>query len=490
MIRSGLIRHARELVETIAAKTLIRRDRVKIANFARRTGNAKLGQQLLAPIINVEHKKILSGTPTEIVEYAACLSRLGIRSEAMRLLSLVTPTECHEVLLHRALIYISTWDYFNAKKVLLEFISQPRISEYEALVAKVNLSAAAIFLREYESASTIIDQVLKSTSSDQSRLIRMNALELLAQANLGQCDYSAASRNLATAETLAEKGGLYEFFISKWKFVTLLHLQGVNLSTKQNYLKLKQEANKHQHWESIRDCDYHWAKASKNNLLAKKLFFGTPYLLLKERYMELGINNAQDFKYRVPGTTSKVDPNCATILFNSGEIMKTSHFFKPGQIMHRTFQALSQDLYRPQTLIDIFAILFPEETYIPSLAVLRVHQALHRLNKTFKDWNLGLIVKSHDGFYTLKTEPSRQGIIIFEANNNELKTIDRCNLHTLAAAFGKSSFTTIKAAQLFEISVRSASRTIRQFEKSGHLKRIGCGPSCRYVLSAKNQGGS
>jgi hypothetical protein len=251
-----------------------------------------------------------------------------------------------------------------------------------------------------------------------------------------------------------------------------------------NLLSIKKEAQKRKYWESARDCDFHLVAVKNQKALARYLYFGTPFHSYRQRILKNLdkplIRLHENYPLKL-GKGKKV----FTINAITGEILLSSYYLKTGRTLHRLFNCIVEDFYRPKRVSEIFDRVFPGEFYSPSSSPDKVHQALKRLREFFRESKMPLIIEERNGSFRFVAAKGKQVRIIFGKNQNSnfLKTdLIKMNrrLIQLKQLLGGREFTTSNASQKLGLSSRATNYLLKSSLDSGQLVKTGKGPTTKY----------
>ncbi|HEX4923143.1 MAG TPA: hypothetical protein VFV50_03620, partial [Bdellovibrionales bacterium] len=352
------------------------------ANLARRSGLSQLSVRLLNPIVRPDLNVGRPAGPLELAEYAAALTNIGARLEALEILESLDAEKNEDVSLFIAFNHISIWDYARAIPFLESYIEQ-QTDPYKKLVGQVNLAAALVNESQNAAAEELLRDLEMRTRGKSALRLHANVLELRGQLMIDLKRFSDARRDLDRSETLLrEAKSLDDFFVLKWK----TFLAAEENTTAENLAaleSLKAEAAAKKHWETVRDCDYQRAKFTRDLTLFNKLFHGTPHESFRRRILRyLGGSHIipEEFDWK------PFAEQAGSIVLDVGlGQVGGRRVLKIGQVLQKLTAALTADFYRPARTAMIFARLFPGEHYDPVTSPNRVHKNVSRL----RDWIRG-----------------------------------------------------------------------------------------------------
>jgi hypothetical protein len=484
-----------------------RRELARLAALCRRTGLPEAGVRLLAPVVRPKARAVVRATPLEISEYAASLLNLGADREARELLDALSGEELPQALFFGALARFARWDYEGAIPCLKRYLAQEALGPYERRIGEVNLVAAKVAVFELhhheprapskaDELSDHIDRLLTETRAEEELLLHGNLLEVQAQLLIERHEFRRARASLEqSARLLKEIGSTGLLYVRKWSAV-LAALESPRSSSALDRLKhVRTEALASAQWETVRDCDFHLARAlqlarsrSSSPTLRRRLdylYFGTPHEPYRDRIarlfsyepgphydwrIEAFQNDRAKYKAKTEAVQTMIDP-----LHHSR--------LKPGQVMQRLLRVLASDFYRPHRLASLHAELFPDRHFSFETSPQVVHQAMKRLREWFAREDLALSIEESQGSYRLTgsaTIRTSRGPTTHDRAETQLLSW----LQALTPHFAKNptlSFQEIAAHSTH--SSRTTHRLIAQAVASGNLLREGTGKRTLYRLN-------
>lgn len=473
LIRSAKGEKARALLLELHEKKVPVNLLLQMAGLARRANLPELGVRLLNPIVRPKAKMKREASAKDIVEYAASLMRIGASKEASDLLETVDPTAVPEALLFRAMLLLKKWNYAEALPLLRRYLAIPEISEYQRAIGKINLGLTLIHENHLGEAKSVLSEVLEECSAKRYDLLHGNALRFLGNLEIARKNWEVGIEYFRQSENLlTDAKGLDYYFCKKWVAIAKFYLNPKSHECRTELDKMRDEARRLHHWESVRDLDYHQALVSRDTKLFELLYFGTPFPSFRARV-------TKDWK-RPEGETTyhwKMGSGEAHYIDIAME-QKTAQggFLKAGQSMHRLYVALTSDFYRPFTIAELYEQVFPEEFYCPGVSEFRVHQAMKRLRKWFEQNKIPLQIESVDGEYRLTTDECVE-ILIHEGG--KIQTSGDFRLQFLKTQLGEE-FSIKDAVPLLKLTRRRAGEVIQEAVLSGILTKVGKGNRTRY----------
>ncbi len=475
-LKSGRLNLATEAIKTVARHRLKRNEKLRLANLARRVGQPGVALRLLNTFV----RETTDASPIEICEYAIALIRAGYYSEGRDLLNSIDSSKNSEALLYVAFAHIYQWNYEEAQAHLTNYLKL-KLTDYERLVAEVNLAAGMIMTqRPKRETLSLLTNILESAKSQNAQRLRANALELKAQALVLAGDFTQALKCLKDAETFVDMNVDYDgLFINKWRALLELKRRPSSAEARNQVLAVRATAYKVGHWETARDCDFYLGMWHRNRSVMTHLYFGTPYEAYRKRILR-GAGETVSLPSAYLWRLNSKARTCDYIDLASGCDQKGFPILDARRQSMRLLGALSSDFYRPIRVADIAVQLFPGEYYNPNSTVDRVHQAIRRLRLDIQEAKLPLKIEERRGF-TLRST-SEFGILTYaRASTSEL-----CD--QIQKAFGENNFSISRLVEVIGWPRRTLQAKLSEKVGAGELIKTGRGPSTRYSLVKKVTG--
>ncbi len=480
-IRRGETTAVLEALRRIARRGVPAADRAEFANLAWRSGDPELGLRALSPIVRGTGRK--RGTPTEaeIAEYAACLVRLGAIDEAMTLMQGLPATN-PQADLYRGYAHIARWEYREAIPCLTRYLAVPALSDYERLVARINLASSLVYERHHFQAEALLRELLHEASVRGLSLALGVLLELSAGNLILQNKLDSAGPFLTRAEKELQGGGdIFAFLVRKWKAI-LAFRQRPEDGTR-GLTAIRTEAAGLSHWETIRDCDRIAALALKDESLFLRVYFGTPFARFRERLLhdfgkvELPETFAWDLGSPLGGRATELQVREGRMLGSGAAAVRVGH------LNHRLVQALSKDFYRPVRVAPLHAAVYPGNHFNPLSSPAVVHAAIARLRLWCRQAALPMEIAESVGAYRLRATAAVRLVVPRPEEGTAIERDD-----TLAArlreAFPGGGFRVAEAEAILGLSRRSVQRLLVAIEAKGKIRKAGKGRATHYLWTA------
>lgn len=474
-IREGRANRAQEKLKSVGMAAVPKAARLPLANLCRRAGLFSQGLKALVRTIRSEDAR---PTAAELAEYAVLLQRSGAPEEALQILEGLDPRSVPEALLYRAFCLFNLWDYESAVAPLRLYLDFP-LSEYSALVGRVNLAAALVMTGHLDGAELLIRQNLETASAQNATRLRANCLELLAQVQVHRGELAGARRVATEARILlGEVGTLESLFARKWEAVATAlatgdtrHMDGIRSLA----LRLGD-------WETVREADFFALKVRYDPSVFRHLYYGTPFLPYRRRLIRaFGDHDlsGQKFLIGAGGSAPTLDLATGETTFGTGTI-------NAGKKIHLCLHALLRDAYRPANICSLFSRLYPDEYYNPFTSPTRVQQLLRRTRRWLECHRVPARIDHEQGRYRLRiTGPF--SFLMDGENDGPGESWS----HLWATAVRRLNpdvlFTSAHAVRTLGISPSKFKRFALWAIETGRLRRLGAGRGTVYGLLAHNR---
>lgn len=465
LIRTGQSSAALEKLLSITRSRIPDPLRISLSKIARRAGNGFLAIKIMRPRVRQDGRKAMTASQKEITEYAAALIFVGSTNEAQKLLKKVDSDQVPEKLLYEAFAYFSQWNYRAAIPGLRKFIRNRSIDKYQSLVAQVNLSAAELLTNQEDRAWKRLKKIIEPLKKQNAKLLLQNINEL-------QIQYAVLVENWelmdelikSTSDLNIDKDSIYSFYRKKWFLVSRLKRAPPEELKKilTEFIDFQNQAYSKGFWEVVRDCDYQIHRVTRSEAYHWKLWFGTSY----ESYRKKIESDFPQFKKapqewmwlpkpNAPRTDSIIDLNNLGI---TG---------KPYQLLI----ALFSDLYRPQSIGELFEQLYPGEYFDPKSSLQRIDQLIFRLRKILVYKNISLKIDVQNYEYKIKTDCP----VLLRRQQRHPIILQLQSIFSKKKIIKNSDICTV-----LKISRRSATRLMQQAEEEGYVKKLGSAAHTAY----------
>lgn len=489
-MRSGERAEARRLLLLLKDHTkgkinghsLNRAKRSKAASLARRAGLLPLALQLMSPIVRPKTPISPPATDEELATYGLILLNLGAIEECDRILE--TANQLHpEILIAKAFSKIRSWNYSKAIEYLESYTAQPALTPYQKMTALVNLAASFVAIGDLKRGRSLIENILTETEQQGWSLLHRNSMELLAQTAVQEEHFDEA-RKILEKMTATED----DLFIQKWLTIANLKESPESRSSQDSILKLKNRATELNHWETVRDCDYHLALARQDNPLMLKVYFGTPFKSFRDR-----IRHSTSEWLTIPRThsmtmTGTPAPPRVFDLRQASEIQQSDVRLPKERVLHKTIKTLTSDLYRPFPVGSIHSSVYAGEQFNFSSSPQRVAFLIHRLRAWLDESGIPLdILNNRDGYRLSSSDAF--GFQYWD-QGPEFPATDAPNSNRLyeewlesLSHLRESDFSAHDVAKQLKIAERTARYFLKWAIEANLLMRVGSGRGIRYRFS-------
>jgi tetratricopeptide (TPR) repeat protein len=393
-IRAGRVDLATQKLQRIIPLEVDPRFRQPLAALCRRTGLIHLGLKILTPkeLTDREHW-LKTVSVAEAAEYGTLVQRVGSVREAIQILSALDASACPDVYLFLAFCHLSRWESDRAVHYL-ELYSKSSLTDYKRLLARVNLASALSGTDQLPRALELIGEILREAGTNIR--LKANCLEVAARVAIDQGDYSLAESYLAEADGLLNAHSTTDrFLIDKAKAIVAARRS----KSPESLDSIIRSAQDRGDWESWRDTEFHKLRIRFDQSAFDRLYHGTPFPAYRERIgRELGASASSGGFSLGDGHGSHIDLSSGAV---NGEVK-----FREGGRVHQILAVLFRDFYRPTTLGDLFAALYPDQHFDVFSSPERVYQGIRQTRKFLKEENLPLRVDQMSGAYTFKIDGS------------------------------------------------------------------------------------
>ena len=469
--RFQVLRQLNSLMKTGPDKKL----RTQLARLANRNQAYVLALRLLHPVVRDDREKIEPATAEALNIYATSLMWIGALDESQKCLQRIKGST--EALLTQAFVFFAQWDYQKSVPVLLKYIYSSQTTVYQKLVGRINLLAAYIAFGSVDQAKAIFEPLIIELGTNVSyRLLYGNCLELRAQISILEKNYEQALEFLNVSEkVLIEQAGRYLLYVNKWKAVAQLGLRPDDRSAQDELLNVKAEAVRLKNWETIRDCDFHFARLQNNQSVMQRILLATPYKGYRERVEKLfaiKILPTRQFEFCPNQILDQVE----RVGLNLNSISESEFFNSTSWPL---IQLMTKDGYRPPRMGDVFHTLYAGEYFDPFTSPQRVRNSVFRFNDWAEAVGCEFRIKIIKGDFKLvgpaglgitSTQRSRpldswQGALFYFKKQNQSR-----------------SFSSSDLAHALGFSQRSAVLLLKKALGSKKIEKLGSGRNCRYIF--------
>ena len=472
LVRSGQFAKVAEFLRSMKLGKIARMEQLAYANIATRIGDLRIALRILNPTIRGQTSE--PPTPEEKIQYANALRKLGAVSEAEEILRSIDARALPEAFLHLAFCLVSRWEYVEAISLLESFLASPGVAPYRRSVAQVNLLAALVHEQRHDEVSGVLMELQKVVGPTETPLLHGNVLELRAQLAIQTREWDSAISLLAEAAALMRQadGSVGSLQIDKWRVVAMAEKERrapIELRT------IQKRAIEQGQWEAARDCEYHLAKFAQDEPSLLRLYFGTPYGSYRRKIEKLvrEVPDTWDWSF---GPLSEGSFDLARAASLDGSLQ-----LKAGHMSHRLLIALSQDFYRPASVISLFSQIFSGDYFNPDTSPNRVHQGLKRLRGWLEENRAPARLEESSGHYRLQII---RGNAIRLSRDPLSTSHQELELTKLRAALAGQEFTAKEAESVLGCSRASTQRLLRWASERGKLKLEGHTNRARYRLVA------
>jgi len=473
--RGDLVRHE---LQKIDLKNLSIAYLPSYSNIARRVGQANLALKILNPVVKTA-VKVTDLTPEARLAYGAAMIDIGAYQTGVDILITIDPNEYPQALLFQSFACFNQWQSAAAIPLLVKYVGSARLTEYELMIGRLNLTSAYVGEGQYDSAQEILKDLLPDAERSDRQLVLGSCYELL-----GQCYVFSGERKRAedalnqAVEILKMSFILPALWARKWQAINQLlarkpegHLQ---------LEKVRAEAVEKHDFETVRECDLLLGKSDRDVELLNQIFFGTSYEGYRRRMKR--ILGEEVFGLITDSYVHRIgsEPYREVDLFTGTERGGLAQL-RFGRQGHQLLFLLASDLYKPFKLGTLFAELFPDERFNPYSSPARIYQAITRFRSEVDQLELDFEINEVEGRFGLG------GHSVALYYSKPIENVGFIDLHfeQIKVRFPSDEFTAKEVSDCFDLSVRSAQRKLQFYFDRGLLQRFGAGKNRRYWVAER-----
>lgn len=403
LIKSGNIGQAQRMLSLLYEKREYElykeKDRVFFCSLLRRCGRSLLAIRILQPFIYPKVKSVYQASSQEKLEYASALVRLGILTEADKVFATIEVDELPIVLVRRAFLFISQWDFKKSNELLISYIQHPKAEAYDIAVAEVNYLQGLTYLGKIPEAMKLFESL--QGKLEGRKLLLAAIYEFASESQRLLKNYSLSLDLITKAQSYLDNQDSIDAFLIEKQLIITKGYHRPNKASIHALMALKKEAMRRQHYESIRDIDLHLGILLRSPRILNKVYWGTRSSFYKERLLSLAkehkiVLNLEEFKFK---------KNKGTSLNSQNGLLKNAlgpSLLKSNQALHRLLKSLLSDFYKPQTLFGLFNDVYQNEIFFPKHSPDKMHQLIKRFRSFLLKSHIPLELIYHQKKYTFK----------------------------------------------------------------------------------------
>jgi tetratricopeptide (TPR) repeat protein len=467
LIQQGEFRLAREALLRFRRRNLEARERVYYCSLLRRSGLSLEAIKVLHPWVYPKSRSTYLATAEERLEYASCLVRLEVLSEAERIL-LSLDHEQHPVAwLRLGLLHTVRWDYETANRCFERYIEHSRAEPYDRLIAQVNLLQGYTYLEKVNDAKRLADELFTALDPTQHKLLLAAVFELRAEVARLEEKFDAAFGFIQKGHTLLDDVQTIDgFLIRKQKAV----IEAYFMRSTKPLEQVRKEARERKAYESLRDLDFHTAILSRNSLLLNAVYWRTQSPSYKQRVFLAaergGLKlNTESFRQ---GPANKG----ACFDLQAQALTGTHAHLKPNSALARLFKALVSEGYKPAKLFDLFAAVYGDEIFFPESSPDKMHQLIKRLREFLIEARLPAEITCQGSQYRM--------VLGGKLNLSQTNHFVPAWEEALRTKTQTREFTAALAQKVWDCSLRTTLRRIEDLKTRGRVQFIGNTRSRRF----------
>jgi len=462
LIKSGQQVQARAQLVAVKPEQVSPVDLVYFCSLLRRARMSVEVIKILQPLVYPKARSAAVATIEEKLEYASNLIRLGALSEAERILNSIDADKYPVVLIRKGFLVISSWDYKKANQYFKSYIDHPHAEAYSVIVAKVNYLQGLVYLREVEQAWILAQQLLQELDPVKNRFLLGAVCEFSAGIFRQKKDKKRALQFIEQGKQIfINSESTDEFLLRKQEQIILGDIEGLR--------KIREEAVERDHYESVRDIDFHIALVKKNEKLLTQIYWKTKSSFYKERILQYAIEN----KIKVDSHFFKFSKNKGIVFdLESHQLNGSNMNLKKNKAEARLLKALLVEAYNPIKIYDLFASVYPDEIFFPDYSSDKIHQLLKRLRQFIQKAQLPIEVVCEKEKYKVVTKGnfSLSSEIPYQSQF-EIRWQQQVR---------RNYFTVQQAQEFWACSLRTTFRRLDELKKIGRIQSFGKTRSVRY----------
>ena len=466
LLRRGAAAEARKLLSAPSIRKANRDELVRVSALARRAGLADLALRLLRPFVIEGRSVRAKPLPSEIASYAMSLASVGAVREASDLLRPLAKDATPEVQLFSGLVSIHQWEYKAAAAFFERYLGLSGTTPYQKKVAELNLLSCYSFSGETKKLLARAESLVRELCENRWWILARDAELLRAQAYIQNENWDAAGGALGKAGEIAAEGKLDDFFRRKWQWALALAMNGPSIETRAD--ALREEASRRGLWEAVRDFDARWALAVKDQELAQRVYFGSPYPSYRRRLAASAgswLSLPKIYEHRLgsaSGESALVDLN------EAGE-----------ELAVRVLRAMTKDFYHPMRIGALFSEIYPGEFFNPDSSPGRVRTALTRTRQWLERHDIPLSLNGDKNGYWVTADRACRVLVSTDYGPIGMEKV-YAPIEKLRAKWPHHAFSTEAAADVLSFSPRKTRRLLLVGTEEKILLRIGTGRGTQF----------
>jgi hypothetical protein len=444
--------------------------RPALARIANRNQAYVLAMRIQQPIIRAHRENVAKASAETWNVYASSLMGIGALEEAEAALKFTKGLP--EALLTEAFVHFARWDYAKAIPFLERHGRSKQVAPYQKLVGRINLLAGHIAVGDIREARALAESLIPVLEAgENTKLLFGNSLELRAQLEMLEGNFAAALSSLdRSAEILQALPGRYLLYVNKWRAVAKLSLDPTDAEARAALAEVRQEAKLVRNWETIRDCDFHLARLTGDNVLLQRILLGTPYAGYRARVKSIfGIDVESDKHLEYNPASQNQTPK--RLIWQIEDQSCGSSW--------PLVQAMTKDIYRPPRMGVVFSALYPGEYFDPFSSPGRVRNSIFRFNDIAAELKIPFRLRMRHGDFLFEG-PSEVGIGLERRARSVAPW--QMELAKFKTANGARSFTSSDLAEFLTMTPRSAVSLIEKAVAVRKLEKMGRGKNTRYIF--------
>ncbi len=464
-------------MRTQSARKIPRALIARYANLIRRLGGTTQALNLLNPLVRNESE---SPSVAEVIEYASCLSRLGLIDESIALLSKIKYESQPEIQYELAAAYVAKWDYPSSIPYFKKYLNSKELGIYKICVGEINLAAAFIYTNELDKSESLLTKLLPKAKQSEFNLLIGNTLELLGEVAFMRKDFERAIQYFEESVLKVKSSNpKYQLHLDKWKVIIRMLSENGSKDSLKQFTEVRKRVPQIRDWHSIRELELFKAVATNDPKAIMNLYFGTPYVEYRKRILAiwgkpLTIEDSYD---RQIGSGPVKKNNVFDVAL--GLDLSTDSQLKPGQSLHRLLQILATDFYEPFSTNKIFSMVFKDSFFNPNTSPKQVYESIRRLGEWFAKNKIPLVITRSEGGYRLRANEAYK---LRTHRKTEVRSKIDDFISLLKSNGLVKDFSVKLVVERLSLAPRSASRLLSDGVSEGKLSRQGLTKMITYSL--------
>lgn len=463
LIRTGHAAVVKNELRKVNSKKVLRPMLISYCDIARRVGSPELIIRWLRPIVRSPKPLQMKASQQELAIYALGLLRLNAFRESYALLNKIDRNSEGQVDFYLASFFINQWNYQKAIHYLDRYCRNKKIPNYPKLVGRLNRFACLVSLELFDRAESEFNRLNSILQRKKLTLLLGNLLEIRSQMLVLSGRHEEADELLSQSKMNLKNADYRSvLYVGKWQLILkLFKSKQFDFSKlQQEYLQMRELAQKAKDWETFRELDFYWFKIFDKNGL-KKLYWGSRFQSYKQKVEKESKENLKSKTFWIWTSSnenmSPIDP----VKLAKQKLIKKLLFL------------LSQELYSPIPSTELIDMLYTDEYFHPIASHVKFSRLLSRTRRWLRQNCPELKIENFgDSFLLQKSE--NVAVTIHE------KIPSTVDFDSLSSFDENHRFTCKAYAKLIKKSERTARRKLLEMARLKLIKTVKRGPRTYY----------